>query len=337
MIIQSNFNTSNRTTPIGMSSRLRTWVFTLLFAYLSIGFLNDSQAAETPTLKLASVAEVTGNGVFLQQLVNSDQTLPALRLCDAPQVGKTLDLSRSQISTLLATAAPNMVTTNWTGADTVHVVRRSRTLNEADAIALLTTTLQQNYVKDRGELELTFTQPWDAPVLPDEPLTVKILELPTAGVTPSFIARFQLCTATETVGTWEVTLRAHVWRDVWVAHSDLQRGELIADADLTRDRRDILGLHEPLADFSAGDTTLQITDSVTVNNMLLAHDVKLRNVIHRGQIADAVLEDGTLNIMMKVEAMQDGAPGEVIHARNTTSQHDLTGKVVDDHTIVITL
>jgi flagella basal body P-ring formation protein FlgA len=41
--------------------------------------------------------------------------------------------------------------------------------------------------------------------------------------------------------------------------------------------------------------------------------------------------------MMKVEAMQDGAPGEVIHARNTTSQHDLTGKVVDDHTIVITL
>ena len=94
-------------------------------------------------------------------------------------------------------------------------------MTEADALALLTTTLQKNYVKDKGELELNFTQPWTAPVLPDEPLTVKILELPTAGVTPSFIIRFQLCTATQTVGTWQATVQAHVWREVWVAHSDL--------------------------------------------------------------------------------------------------------------------
>jgi flagella basal body P-ring formation protein FlgA len=326
MMTQSNLNISSRFTLV---------IFLLIC--LNIGFLNNAQAVETPALKLAPVAEVTGNGVFLQQVVTCDQTLPTLRLCDAPQVGKTLDLTRDQINDLLAAKAPDFTTTNWIGANSVHILRRNRTLNEADAITLLTATLQQNYVKDRGELELSFTQPWDAPILPDEPLRVKILELPTAGVTPSFIARFQLCTATETVGTWEVTLRAHIWRDAWVAHSDLQRGELIADADLTRDRRDVLSTHESLADFSAGDSTLELADSVPVNNMLLAHDVKLRNVIHRGQIADALLEKGSLNIMMKVEAMQDGAPGEIIHARNTVSQHDLTGKVLDDHTIIITL
>ncbi len=335
MIIGNKFNFRIRRTPIVKISQLRIWALVLFFA--SSVFINRLQAAETFALKLAPVAEVTGNGVFLQQVVTSDQTLPALRLCDAPQVGKTLDLARDQINDLLTAKAPGFATTNWIGANSIHILRRNRTLNEADAIALLTTTLQQNYVKDRGELELSFTQPWDAPVLPDEPLTVKILEIPTAGVTPSFIARFQLCTATETVGTWEVTLRAHIWRDAWVAHNDLQRGELIADADLTRDRRDVLGLHESLADFSTGDSTLELADSVPANNMLLAHDVKLRNVIHRGQIADAVLEKGALNITMKVEAMQDGAPGEIIHARNTASQRDLTGKVVDDHTIIITL
>ncbi|HZL14172.1 MAG TPA: hypothetical protein VFC85_08520, partial [Verrucomicrobiae bacterium] len=63
---------------------------------------------------------------------------------------------------------------------------QTRALIETDALALLTTALQKNYVKDKGELELNFTQPWSAPVLPDEPLAVKILELPSAGVTPSF-------------------------------------------------------------------------------------------------------------------------------------------------------
>ena len=77
-----------------------------------------------------------------------------------------------------------------------------------------------------------------------------------AGVTPSFIIRFQLGTAAQTVGTWQASVQAHVWRDVWVAHSDLARGELVGDADVARERRDVLGVHESLAGFSAGDNRL---------------------------------------------------------------------------------
>jgi len=301
------------------------------------GFINSLQASPSPTLQLAPVAEVTGDGVFLHQILTSSQSLPNLRLCDAPAVGDTLALSRAQINDLLAAAAPTLMTTNWTGADTIRILRRSRTLNEADAIALLTSTLQENYVKDLGKLELDFNEPWDAPVVPDEPLTVKILEVPTAGVAPLFIARFQLCTATETVGTWEMTLRAHVWRDVWVAHSDLLRGDLLADADVMRDRRDVLEVHEPLADFFPGDASLELADSVPANRILLEHDIKLRAVIHRGQVADAVLQEGPLNISIKVQALEDGAPGQIIHALNPSSQRNLTGKVLDEHTIAVSL
>jgi flagella basal body P-ring formation protein FlgA len=214
---------------------------------------------------------------------------------------------------------------------------RTRTLNEADVLTLLTKTLQQNYVKDKGELELDFTQPWNAPTVPDEPLMVKILELPTAGVTPSFIIRFQLCSATQTVGTWQATVQAHVWRDVWVAHSTLERGELIADADVTRERRDVLNVHEELADFSAGDATLELANSISAGNILLARDLKPRAVLHRGQIADAILHDGALSITMKVEVLEDGAPGQMIRARNPVSQRNLTGRVLDDQTILVSL
>ncbi len=301
------------------------------------GFTNGLQASPPPALQLAPVAEVTGDGVYLRQITKSSQPLPDLRLCDAPAVGATLELTRARVNDLLAAAAPSLMTTNWTGADSVHILRRSRTLNEADALALLTSTLQEDYVKDQGKLELDFNEPWDAPVVPDEPLTVKILEVPTAGVSPLFIARFQLCTATETVGTWEMTLRAHVWRDVWVAHSDLIRGALVTDADLLHDRRDVLEIHEPLADFSQDDTSLELANSIPANRILLQRDVRPRAVIHRGQVADAVLQEGSLNISIKVQALEDGAPGEIIHILNPASQRNLTGKVLDEHTIVVSL
>jgi flagella basal body P-ring formation protein FlgA len=112
---------------------------------------------------------------------------------------------------------------------------------------------------------------------------------------------------------------------------------LVADADVVRDRRDVLTSHEPLADFSPGDTTLELGESVSANNILFARDLRLRAVIHRGQVANAVLQDGALNITMKVEALENGAPGQVIHFRNPASQRNLTGRVLDDHTIQVSL
>lgn len=214
----------------------------------------------------------------------------------------------------------------------------TKTLTEAGAIELLTSCLQKDYVKDRGELELIFTQPWVASEVPNEPLKVRILELPTAGVTPSFIVRFQLCTPDgTTVGTWQESMQAHVWREVWVAHSDLQRGEGIGDADVARERRDVLGIHESLAEFNAGDTALELEQSVQAGAPLLARELKPRSVIHRGELADALLQNGALSIMLKVEVLEDGAPGQVVRVRNPESKRDFSGKVADDKTILVSL
>jgi flagella basal body P-ring formation protein FlgA len=213
----------------------------------------------------------------------------------------------------------------------------TRVLTEADALKLLTDTLQKKYVKNKGELELNFTQPWVPPTLRDEPLTVKILELPTAGVTPAFIIRFQICTTNETLGTWQASMRAHIWRDVWVAHSDLQRGELVSEADVAQDRRDVLGVNEALAELVADDSSLQFANMIESGNVIFARNLKPRTVLHRGQMADAILSDGALSVMMKVEVLEDGAPGQIVRVRNPVSLRNLSGKVINDQTIAISL
>jgi flagella basal body P-ring formation protein FlgA len=212
-----------------------------------------------------------------------------------------------------------------------------RVMDESDMLALVTATLQRDYVKDRGSLELICKQPWPAPRLPDQPLKVKILELPTAGVTPYFIVRFQLCTAHENLGTWQVSMQAHVWRTVWVAHSNLRRGERLSETDISRERYDVLNVREALAEVSATDANLELATAVAAGAPLLAREIKPRTVIHRGQIANALVQDGMLSISTKVEALEDGAPGEIIRARNPVSSRNLSGKVLDDQTILISL
>jgi flagella basal body P-ring formation protein FlgA len=326
----------NQPRPFNFRRTLRSLaVCQCVFLFAFAASLHSSDVVNS--LQLTSFAQVDGEGVFLQQIIQSAAPLPTVRLCDSPAFGKELELSRAQVNDLIAAAAPDLATTNWDGSDAIRITRRSRVFAEDQLLSLLATTLQRDYVKDRGELELNLTQPWSSPLLPAEPLTVKILELPTAGVTSSFIIRFELCTAHETLGSWQASLQAHVWRDVWVANSALHRGEPVAEADIVHERHDILSVRDPLADFTAGDDSLEISTYVAENTPLLARDVRPKAVIHRGQTADATLEDGALSITLKVVALEDGAPGQIIQLRNPVSQRSLTGKVVDDQNISITL
>jgi flagella basal body P-ring formation protein FlgA len=222
-------------------------------------------------------------------------------------------------------------------ADPVSIPPAKRPFSESELLELLTATLQNDYVKDKGELELRLTRPWTARNVPDEPLTIKVLDMPANGVTPTFILRFELHTATEVLGTWQSSVRARVWREIWVARSAVKRGELVADADLDRQRRDVLMMREPIADFSPGDPTIEMAEPLQSGSPLLSRSVKVRPVIRRGQSAHALVQDGPLSITMKVEALEDGVPGQTIRARNIQTRRDIRGKVLNEQTILLTL
>jgi MoxR-like ATPase len=106
---------------------------------------------------------------------------------------------------------------------------------------------------------------------------------------------------------------------------------------LGRDRRDLLTVHEPLAEISPDDATQELVEPLSAGSLLLARSLKLRPVIHRGQVADAVLQSGALSISMKVEALEDGAPGQIIRVRNSQSRRDIRGKVMNEQTVLVSL
>ena len=223
------------------------------------------------------------------------------------------------------------------GQGQTNAVPKERMLGKSELCKLLTAVLQQQYVMGDGQLELQLLRSWDAIKVPAGPVHLNILQVPNNGISAYFLVRFELRADGHSLGNWQMPLHAQLWRKIWVARSNLSLGDLLADADIALERRDVLTLHSPLADFSTGDTSLELAQSVPAGSPLLARALKLRPVIRRGQLANAVVHDGALRVTMKVQALENGAPGQIIHVRNLESGHSFCGKVLNNQTVIVPL
>ncbi|MFO1511395.1 MAG: flagellar basal body P-ring formation chaperone FlgA [Verrucomicrobiota bacterium] len=202
---------------------------------------------------------------------------------------------------------------------------------------MLTATLQQENVKERGDLELRFMRAVPATTIVDEPLTVKILDLPSAGVSPNFIARFELKAGEETIGNWQIPVQARIWREVLVAGSPLRRGQLVSAADLNREKRDLLTTRDALTEVELDNPALELAENIPAGLPLTTRSLRLRPIIHRGKLADAIVQNGALTLSVRVEVLEDGLPGQTVRVRNLNSKREFRGKVQNEETIYVAL
>lgn len=293
--------------------------------------------ADGRSLALVPTAEVGGDGAFLDQLVVARPAapLPHLRLAPPPSVGQGITLSRAEIADWLRTQAPDLATTNWTGPDRVRITRRCRTLEETEVKERLRETLQTQYVRDRGELELRLTRLWSALLVPDDPLTLRILDLPATGPSASFIVRFEIHCGEERLGSWQLAASAKIWRDIPVAAVPLRRGQSLAGVQVAFERRDVLALRDVPGTFALDDASLELVENIPAGQPILARSVRPRPAVLRGQLVAALVMDGPLSVLLKVEALEDGLPGQIVRIRNPRTRRELKGKVIDEETIVI--
>src|SRR5205085_1699660 len=120
-----------------------------------------------------------------------------------------------QIAEIVHLQLPELSATNWSGSPRIRISRKMQALDETMIKELITSTLQNDIVHGRGELELHFMRPWITVNVPDEPLSIRVLDLPNAGVTPSFIIRFEVLSGSQPAGIWQIPLQARLLREIW--------------------------------------------------------------------------------------------------------------------------
>jgi flagella basal body P-ring formation protein FlgA len=298
-------------------------------------------AVEPPTLSLRPEVQVDGAGIFVSQLLEGPALAPVtgVRLQEAPPVNRPVTLTRTQIVEALKRAGPEWGSARWEGPEAVRVLRRARPLAESELKDKLTVVLQSEQVRDKGELELRLMRPWPAITVPDEPLSLRVLDLPTSGVSGNFIVRFELSAGggREVLGAWQMPLQAKVWREIWVAKSALPRNQPFREAPVARERRDVLALREAPLTVAEPDPAWEIAEHVPSGAPLYARSVRLRPVVHRGQVVDAQLREGPIVISLKVEVMENGSPGQTVRVRNVQSRREFRGKVENEQTVLVVL
>ena len=151
----------------------------LLFILPHLGFAGNASAGEPAAWQLLPQAQVDGSGIFLDQLfVPNPPVVLHTSACTATHARPGGFFSRLQITELAQKYYSELITTNWSGATQVRVSRRTRQFTDSDITELLTATLQKEFVKNEGELELHLTRPWTPVPVPDEPLTLKVFDVP---------------------------------------------------------------------------------------------------------------------------------------------------------------
>lgn len=308
------------------------------YLVLAAAMLVSTYAAENiGPLEILPQASAGSQGIFLNALVTNknDRIIPKILLAPAPQIGRPLILNRFQISDLLAKNAPDLVCSNWLGAERTRIVRATRIVDESTVKELLTHTLQDEHVKSRGELELTFNRPWVNVLAPDEVLSIKIKEMPSSGVSANFICRFELLAGTESVGVYQQPLLANIWKDVYVARSGVGRGQLLKDSDIGLERRDLLALRDFLVSVPIDDPFIEFRENVPAGTPLTPRVLRLRAIVKRGRVLDAMLQENSMTISVKAEALEDGVPGQPIRVRNIRSKREFKAKVQDEQTVLV--
>ena len=296
-------------------------------------------AGEPAPFQLQAEAQVDGTGIFLNQLLTLSlhASLPILRLAPAPPLGQTISLSRQQIMALAKDAAPELNTTNWSGPELVRISRRVRQLCEAEMAEMLRVALQRDYVGGRGTLEIHFTRPWPPATVPEEPVSLQLTDLPPAGVLPNLVAGFELWCGKERIGSWQAPLQARVWQEIPVAHSPILRGQLLREADITLERRDVLSHHEACIQFPVTDKWLESAGNIQAGMPVTAGLTKARPILRRGQLVEAIFQDGPMTISLKVVALEDGALGQTVRVRNPKTMRELYGKIQNEDLVSIAL
>jgi flagella basal body P-ring formation protein FlgA len=192
-------------------------------------------------------------------------------------------------------------------------------------------------VKDRGELELRFGRPWNPVVIPDEPVTVRILDVPSTGLSASFVCRFEVRCSDVRFTEAQSLVQAKIWRDVLVSSGPVRRGSPLRDAEVKPERRDVLAQRDFVPARMLDDGDLELTENLAAGVVLTGRSVRLRPAILRGTMVEAWIHDGGMQISLKVEALEDGVVGQTLRVRNPKTKRELLGKVHNEQTVILHL
>ncbi|MDD5350896.1 MAG: flagella basal body P-ring formation protein FlgA, partial [Chthoniobacteraceae bacterium] len=169
--------------------------------------------------------------------------------------------------------------------------RDPKTFTAEDLLGELKAQLADHYTLG-GDLVLELARPWGALSLPSSDVTVSIIEYPRDGLSNAFNLRCKITSGDQAIGEWQVSLRARLWQEVWVAAARLERGQELDETMVNARKADILQKRGTLLTTDAKPSAYELVQPVNAETPLTKRDVVEKPVIRKNQIVEVVAKRG---------------------------------------------
>jgi flagella basal body P-ring formation protein FlgA len=196
--------------------------------------------------------------------------------------------------------------------------------------------MQHYYQITQGELNVDPVQGWHELNIPSENWDFEIVQFPSGPLTSKILLQYRIHSGGQSFGPYRLFARCELWEDVYVVQQRLSRGDALNENVIGRERVDVLRLaHKPVPVGSVDLASHELTQTLSSGSALLWRDLKRRPTVSKGKVIDIMAEEGSLQIRMKAEVLQDGAKGELVSVRNLNSRKDFKAEIVDENTAKI--
>ena len=212
----------------------------------------------------------------------------------------------------------------------------TREVPPAKLVPLIAETLAKSFELDQGQLILEPARALSPVSIPADTANISI-QLTTQSYTQpaAFMkAEYKVLADGKIAANHTSYFRAQLIKNVWIAQKVAQRGKTLGEIKLLKKKADTINLRGNVWT-GKPDETLQLITTVSVGSIILERHLRRTPVILRNQTVEAVLQHKALEIRLRVLALEDGAPGDLIRLRNTRSSKEIRGKVVNSREVKV--
>jgi flagella basal body P-ring formation protein FlgA len=187
-----------------------------------------------------------------------------------------------------------------------------------------------------GKLTVDTTQQIRPIRVKDADWRVEVIRTSASAPASRMNVTLRILSGTENMGEFQIAIHCALMRDVLVSNRRIDRNATVSPSDFDVQARDVL-------DISAGtpvpaDTNLdgyEVKGALGAGQVLIWRDIALKPTLRRGQVVEAVADEGFLHVAVKAVALEDGREGDIINVRNLSSNKELQARIINERKVQV--
>ncbi len=257
------------------------------------------------------------------------------RIGEAPEVGEVLILSREEIAAHVERANLLSYIASKGIPEQIEVVREGQVVEREEITQILEEHLRAKIADSKKTLAIRDLQGYEPLTLPPGPYVCEVLVPDSVSRGGGFTATLSFLQEERLIAKTRIRARAEIQGYVVTARNGLRRHQEIGEKDVSLVKKD-MNLIPPDAVTDVREVVdKRMMISLNGQEVLRQSMVEAIPLVKKGDRVLLIIDNEKFKITTFGEVKEDGRRGDWVKLVNISSKKEVSGRVVDAHTVVV--